>query len=110
MRRNVYKQFVMNRKEAEDLARKAEGACMSEGRLIRMLVAGYVPPPVPGDQFHEEMQQILQFTQRLQQIAAGISDDELKEQLADEIRQWKDFRMAMQRQYLQREESKYQWL
>ena len=83
---------------------------MSEARLIRMLVAGFVPPAAPDDRFYEAMEEIRFFYDRLQQITAGLQDGELKTALMDEIRAWKDFRMAIQEQYLGREESKHQWL
>ena len=47
---------MMTEAEAKDFARKAEGACMSEARLIRMLVAGFVPPAAPDDRFYEAME------------------------------------------------------
>ena len=110
MRRDVKKQFMMTEAEAKDFARKAEGACMSEARLIRMLVAGFVPPAAPDDRFYEAMEEVRSFYDRLQQITAGLQDEELKTALTEEIRAWKDFRMTIQEQYLGREESKHQWL
>lgn len=110
MRRNVYKQFVMNEMEAADLARKAEGACMSEGRLIRMLVKGYIPQPVPDQQFHADMEQIRSFYDRIAQLTAHTCDLDMKQALTEEIRQWKEFRLRMQEQYLGREESRHRWL
>lgn len=109
MRRNVYKQFVMNEMEAADLARKAEGACMSEGRFIRMLVRGYVPQQVPDKQFHADMEQIRIFYDCIAKLAARTCDPAVQQVLAEEIRQWKDFRMDMQEKYLGREEKQNQW-
>lgn len=110
MRRNVYKQFVMNEVEAADLAKKAEGACMSEGRLIRMLIKGYVPQPAPDRQFHADMEQIRSFYDCIAQLAAGTCDPAMQQALAEEIRQWKAFRIDMQEKYLGREEKPDQWL
>ena len=43
MKRTIKKQIWMTKAEAQDLQKKAKKACMTEARLMRMLLEGYNP-------------------------------------------------------------------
>ena len=49
----------MTEKEFNNLKSKAEGACMSQSQLIRLLISGYQPPQAPDEAFYEEMDRLL---------------------------------------------------
>ena len=55
MKRMIKKQVWMTKAEAQDLQKKAKKACMTEARLIRMLLEGYNPPAAPDDRFYDAM-------------------------------------------------------
>lgn len=55
MKRTIKKQVWMNKAEAQDLQKKAKKACMTEARLIRMLLEGYNPPVALDDRFYDAM-------------------------------------------------------
>lgn len=53
MKRTIKKQVWMTKAEAQDLQKKAKKECMTEARLIRMLLEGYNPPAAPDDRFYD---------------------------------------------------------
>ena len=56
--RNIEKHFFFDKSEAQDLARKARKAGLSESALVRHLVCGYAPREKPDDRFFEVMRQL----------------------------------------------------
>lgn len=105
MKRVHRREFVMNDEEARDLTEKAKCACMTESGLIRMLIAGYQPPPHPDKEFFDDMNRLLESSDRLADAAryAGGSDgntDVVRE--ADALRR---LRLEIERKYLSRKET-----
>ena len=109
-KRSIKKQFYMNREEAQDLKKKAKGACMPEARLIRLLVAGYSPPPAPDEQFYEAMDLIRRLYERLEQIADASTDPLTQKLLASETEKWKKFRLAIEKRNLLPERTEKKWM
>ena len=56
MKRTIKKQIWMTKTEAQDLQKKAKKACMTEARLMRMLLEGYNPPEAPDERFYSAME------------------------------------------------------
>ena len=81
MKKTVRKEFVLTPLEAQDLKEKAQGACMAEGRLMRMLIAGYHPPQKPDDDFYKAMNQVAEMAERIESFSLFLSDPALRERL-----------------------------
>lgn len=109
-KRSIKKQFYMNREEAQDLKKKAKGACMPEARLIRLLIAGYAPPPAPDEQFYDAMDLMRKLYERIGQIAGSADDQLTKKLLESEVENWKKFRLAIEKRYLMPERNEKKWL
>ena len=109
MKRTKRREFVMNEKEAEDLRSKARRACMSESQLIRLLIAGYQPPPAPGDDFHHDMQALLDKCDDLTKEAAHLRQKEGKTDILDEVSELRNLRRIFLRKYLQGERKDPLW-
>lgn len=71
MKRSIKKQVWLNRKEAQDLQKKADKACLEESTLIRVLIAGYQPKEKPDERFYEFMTEL----RRLSDSMSRISDN-----------------------------------
>ena len=108
-KRSIKKQFYMNREEAQELKKKARGACMPEARLIRLLVAGYAPPPAPDERFYEAMDMMRKLYERIEQIGDRSDDPLTRKLLAQETENWKKFRMALEKRYLLPERMEKRW-
>ena len=52
MKRTIKKQFWFNRKEAQDLQKKAKKACLCEADLVRYLLQGYEPKGEASELFY----------------------------------------------------------
>lgn len=98
----------MNDSEAEDLTAKARRACMSESQLIRLLIKGYQPPPAPGEQFHEDMNRLLDSCEKLADAARYVHKSEGKVDVLDEVNELREMRRIFLRKYLAGQEVK-QW-
>ena len=109
-KRSIKKQFYMNREEAQDLKKKAKGACMPEARLIRLLIAGYAPPPAPDEQFYEAMDLLRKLYERVETMADNVTDPLTQKLLASETEKWKKFRLAIEKRYLLPERTEKRWL
>ena len=109
MKRTYRREFVMNKEEADELSRKAKIACVSESQLIRMLIAGYMPPATPDDQFYEAMNLIAKFGDRIDGMRVGRSDPELLALLKDEAVRWHKFQSAIEQHYLAPKRSEMVW-
>ena len=97
MKRNIRKYYTLNRKEAEELKKKAKKACRSEAGLVRELVKGYEPREKPGDEFYDAMREVSRMADKLQYIldsTKGISSEE-NQLLIQEIRRWRNLSIRL---------------
>mgnify|MGYP003293236632 CR=1 FL=1 len=112
MKRTIRKYYTMNRKEADELKKKARKACRSEAGLVRELIRGYEPREKPGDDFYDAMRGVANMADNLQSIlnaTKGISLEENK-MLSDEILRWRKFQADIERRFLTPEDGVARWL
>ena len=112
MKRTIRKYYTLNRKEAEELKKKARKACRSEAGLVRELVRGYEPREKPGEEFYDAMRDMSKMADNLQHImemTRGITPDENK-MLSDEIMRWRKFQADIERRFLTPEDGVSKWL
>ena len=112
MRRSILKTFTVNRKEAEDLKKKARKACRSEAGLIRELLKGYEPREKPGEEFYDAMKGLTKMADDLQSVlnkTRGISLEE-NNLLSDEILRWRRFQADIERRFLTPVDGASKWL
>lgn len=112
MKRTIRKYYTVNRKEAEELRKKAKKACRSEAGLVRELVRGYEPKEKPGDEFYNAMGEVSKMADSLQSIlntTRGISAEENK-LLSDEIKRWRKFQADIERRFLTPQDGVAKWL
>ena len=67
--RNVKIQVWLNKKEAEDLQKKAKRSHVSVAAYIRHLISGVVPQDAPPPDYYSMMQQLYRIGNSLNQIA-----------------------------------------
>ena len=112
MKRTIRKYYTLNRKEAEELKKKARKACRSEAGLVRELVRGYEPKALPSDEFYIAMREVSNMADKLQRIldiTRGISPEENK-LLSDEIMRWRKFQADIERRFLTPGDGVSKWL
>lgn len=112
MKRTIRKYYTMNRKEAEELKKKARKACRSEAGLVRELIRGYEPREKPGEEFYDAMREVTKMADQLQNIlnrTRGITLEENK-LLSDEIMRWRKFQADIERRFLTPEDGASKWL
>ena len=112
MKRTIRKYYTMNRKEADELKKKAKKACRSEAGLVRELIRGYEPREKPGEEFYDAMKNISKMADSLQSIlnsTRGISVEE-NSLLYDEILRWRKFQADIERRFLTPEDGVSKWL
>ena len=112
MKRNIRKYYTLNRKEAEELKKKAKKACRSEAGLVRELVKGYEPREKPGDEFYDAMREVSGMADKLQHIldsTTGLSPEE-NQLLMQEIRRWRNFQADIERRFLTPGDGVAKWL
>lgn len=112
MKRTIRKYYTMNRKEAEELKKKARKACRSEAGLVRELIRGYEPREKPGEEFYDAMREVTKMADQLQNIlnrTRGITLEENK-LLSDEIMRWRKFQADIERRFLTPEDGVSKWL
>ena len=107
--RNYRREFVMTEEEALDLKEKAEKACMSESRLIRLLIKGYRPPVAPGEEFHKDMNELLKVAEGIHDVARRILDEDVKAELKSTSTELRHLRMQLQEKYLKGERINIKW-
>lgn len=112
MKRTIRKYYTLNRKEAEELKKKARKACRSEAGLVRELVRGYEPREKPGDEFYDAMREISNMADKLQSILNMTRDltSEENELLSNEIMRWRRFQADIERRFLTPEDGVSKWL
>lgn len=112
MKRSIRKYYTLNRKEAEELKKKAKKACRLEAGLVRELVKGYEPREKPGDEFYDAMREVSGMADRLQRIldhAKGLSPQE-EQMIRQEIERWRMFPADIERRFLTPEDGVCRWL
>ena len=112
MKRTIRKYYTLNRKEAEELKKKARKACRSEAGLVRELVKGYEPREKPSDEFFDAMREVSKMADSLQSIlnsTRGIAVEE-NSLLSDEILRWRKFQADIERRFLTPEDGVSKWL
>ena len=92
--RDIEKHFFFDKTEAQDLARKAKKAGLSESALVRQLVRGYSPREKPDDRFFEVMRQLAAFVDSMSQIARkanalGLVDAQYYKQQAEQLQKFR---------------------
>ena len=105
MKRTHRREFVMNDEEARDLTEKARGACMPESQLIRYLICGYQPPPHPDKEFFDDMNRLLEASDRLDGAARYIRDSDVKSIVVREAAGLRTLRISIERKYLSTKEA-----
>lgn len=109
-RQGIKKQFWMSSEQAEDLARKAECACLTEAGLIRMLLSGYHPPQAPGDEFYKDLNRLIQTAEKIYLEAERAKDSEARKILSDSSLDLKRLSLEIRRRYLTGEREAVKWL
>ena len=107
--REKKKQFWLSEFEAMDLSQKAKKAKLKEAGLIRMLIAGYHPPEAPGDEFHDDMNGLLDAAEKFYSLAEKTTDSEMKELLNTAYAELRVLRMSIQQKYLTGERVSTNW-
>lgn len=110
-KRNIQKIIRFNRKEAQDLEKKAKKACMTEAGLIRLLIRGYEPREKPDDRFYDVMRELSSIGNNINQLAAkantlGFIDAPLLKSEADK---WNKFQSQVEREFLRPDKSEMKW-
>lgn len=109
--RNIQKIVRLNRKEAEDLQKKAKKTCLNEATLFRLLLKGYEPKEKPDDRFYDVMRQLSAIGNNINQLAAqantlGFVD---AKKLETEAVRWHKFQADVERQFLRPDKSDLKW-
>lgn len=110
-KRNIQKIIRFNRKEAQDLEKKAKKACMTEAGLIRLLIRGYEPREKPDDRFYDVMRELSSIGNNINQLAAkanalGFIDTPMLKSEADK---WNKFQSKVEREFLRPDKSEMKW-
>lgn len=110
-KRNIQKIVRFNRKEAQDLEKKAKKACMTEAGLIRLLIRGYEPREKPDDRFYDVMRELSSIGNNINQLAAkantlGFIDTPMLKSEADK---WNKFQSQVEREFLRPDKSDVKW-
>ena len=109
--RNIQKIVRFNRKEAQDLQKKARKACMSEAGLIRLLVKGYEPREKPDERFYDVMRELSSIGNNINQLSVkanslGFIDTV---QLNREAEKWHKLQAKIEREFLRPDKSEIKW-
>ena len=102
----VKKQIWLTKEENELLQVFSQKTCLTEADYIRMLLRNRVPKEKPSAEFYETMNQLSQFSERLQAFAIqlkgiGSCDADV---LQDEIFRWHQFQLDVEKRFLAPEE------
>ena len=99
----------MTKEENELLHRFSNKTCLKEAQYIRMLIRNQTPREKPDAEFYETMNQIGQFSERLQAFAIQLRESGCDmDILQDEIYRWHQFQLAIEERFLAPE--KVPWL
>ena len=108
-RNGIKKQFWLKKEEADELAWKAGKACLTEVGLIRMLITGYHPPAVPGDEFYESLNRIVEAAENLKLASEFINDPDAVSTYQDAAMNLKELSLKIQQRFLMGEREKIEW-
>lgn len=102
----VKKQIWLTKEENELLKAFSQKTCLTEADYIRMLLRNRVPKEKPSAEFYETMNQLSQFSERLQAFAiqlreTGACDEDA---LQGEILRWHQFQFDVEKRFLTPEE------
>ena len=109
MKRTIKKQIWMTRDEAQSLKKKAKAACMTEARLMRMLLEGYEPPAAPDDRFYEAMEEIGKLGDDIEAISFRCIDPDMAWMLEGEVKKWHKLQADIEHRYLRPEKAGIKW-
>ena len=109
--RNIQKIIRFNRSEAQDLQKKAKKACMSEARLIRLLIKGYEPKEKPDDKFYDVMRELSAIGNNINQLAVKANTLDFVDtvMLKKEAERWHKFQADVERVFLRPDDSQMKW-
>ena len=108
-RNGIKKQFWLKREVADELAWKAEKACLTETALIRMLITGYHPSAAPGDEFYESLNRLIEAADNLQRTAEFINDPDVANAYQEAAMELKELNLEIQKRYLKAERERIEW-
>lgn len=109
MKRTIKKQIWMTKAEAQDLQKKAKKACMTEARLMRMLLEGYNPPEAPDERFYDAMEELRKASDRLAAFARETNDDGKHTKYEGAARNLLRIQNELEKKYLLPKESEFRW-
>ena len=109
MKRTIKKQVWMTKAEAQDLQKKAKKACMTEARLIRMLLEGYNPPAAPDDRFYDAMNEMIKASERLESLSHTTDDADRSLQYHNAAHELLRIQNEIEKKYLLPKESDFRW-
>lgn len=102
MKRSIKKQVWLNRKEAQDLQKKADKACLEESTLIRVLITGYQPKEKPDERFYEFMDELRRLSEAMSKISDSMyrygADEAMK--LSSELDKLHKFEAEIEKRFL----------
>ena len=98
--RNKKKQVWLSEYEAAELAEKAKRTRLKEATLMRMLISGYHPPEAPSDEFHDDMNRLLDAAERFYSLAERKTERETRELLKAAYAEIRVLRMKILQKYL----------
>lgn len=109
MRRTIKKQIWMTKAEAQNLQKKAKKACMTEARLMRMLLEGYNPPEAPDDRFYDAMNEMRLASERLEEVSCCIDEPGKKDIYLNAAHSLLKLQSEFEKRYLLPKESDFRW-
>ena len=110
-KRNIQKIVRFDRKEAQELQRKAKKACISEAGLIRLLLKGYEPREQPDDRFYDAMRELYAIGNNIHQLSAKAKALNFVDapMLKEEVKRWHKFQADIERNFFRPEKSDMKW-
>lgn len=110
-KRNIQKIVRFDRKEAQELQRKAKKACISEAGLIRLLLKGYEPREQPDDRFYDAMRELYAIGNNIHQLLAKANALNFVDapMLKEEVKRWHKFQADIERNFFRPEKSDMKW-
>ncbi len=110
MKRTKRREFVMTEREADNLRKKAQMACMSESHLIRLLISGYHPPAAPDGSFYDDLNKLINVAERMELQAKLVKDSKCSNALTEISEEIFTLCSEIRRKYLRGERDHIQWL
>jgi len=109
--RNIKKNFWFNRREVQELQRKARKACLTESALVRLLILGYEPKEKPDERFYEVMRELNEINMILHRLvqSQNVAEGSFSYELSKEIKRWGIFQNEIEQKYLRPKVSNMKW-